>query len=78
ILIPKLKEIYQEELPVSLKIYEEGELVVENDYTVDFKAGIVREGVTPSLFTLEMTMPTLCPSCSFSVESSAGVTLLTF
>ena len=45
------QEIYQEEMPVSLKIYEEGELVVENDYTVDFKAGIVREGVKPSLFT---------------------------
>ncbi|MBI4152115.1 right-handed parallel beta-helix repeat-containing protein [Candidatus Woesearchaeota archaeon] len=45
------REIYQEELPVSLKIYEEGELIVENDYTVDFKAGMVREGVKPSLFT---------------------------
>ncbi|MBI2102320.1 hypothetical protein HYT55_00640 [Candidatus Woesearchaeota archaeon] len=43
--------VYQSTLPVSLKIYEEGILIAENDYTVDFSTGTVRDGLEPSLFT---------------------------
>ncbi len=45
------KKAYRGKLPVSLKIYEEGILVAENDYIVDFGTGTVKEGLEPTLFT---------------------------
>ncbi len=44
-------EAYKGILPVSLKIYEEGELIAENDYTVNFGSGDVKEGFDLSLLT---------------------------
>ncbi len=44
-------EAYKGILPVSLKIYEDGELIAENDYTVDFGSGDVKEGFDLSLLT---------------------------
>ena len=44
-------QAYSGTLPVSLKIYENGEIVAENDYTVDFGSGNVKEGFDLSLLT---------------------------
>ena len=45
------REAYTGTLPVSLKIYEDGELIAENDYTVDFGTGTVKEGFDLSMLT---------------------------
>ncbi len=44
-------QAYQGLLPISLKIYEDSELIAENDYTVDFGTGKVEEGFDQSLLT---------------------------